>query len=690
MLSMKRGTFGSPPTLGEDWNRRNSLQANPVLVLPYRIDPRTGDMKSAAPPSPATSGSSRSHPEKLHIPLRSDSGLALHTNQSAFRQYTDYNSDGSLRSPGHRKRPLSYDGISSIDTLSLGNRSCEESRDQPQPSQSIPDFFDRDVINMAFGNPTTEQKIYKFAQGRHCAGDVEFLSKVDEYHRAFGSMTLLMSQIATTFTGVAATTPLELPTDVANLLRSNTKYCARSSVPPLERLYRDATVTVKDRLAKTLYPEFVKYQLAQCMRSSLSVSRSSSTGGFKSAYPGLGNSFCLTDPLEPDNPIVFASDGFVKVSGYERHEVMHKNCRFMQGISTDGEVSRRIREAVATGRETVELIVNHRKDGSPFWNLLFVCPLQEHGSVRYCLGGQINVSENMGTESKDILRILSFGLPGEETPSGGGLNTQERPVWRSPVSQEQLPERAPSPRPPKGSSHRHRFFRRFSKRSAKPKAASSRPATPAKSTAGEDVPSAKRRAYTTRTPPVEQHMDEFSTPYSRFFVMRYVPATSQSTQTDRRSTMPRMPIAFCSAYALELLGLKSHDSDRVLNQDIFNVLAENSSSPCVGRGVRNTVMDKITAGEVVSVDLLASAEPAARHMSKHSRNGSIIRSGAALAGETETKPRLSDTFDRGAEILSHVFFGGPKMRKLVSHWTPLKDADGAVGWVVLILTPAAS
>ncbi|KAK3688275.1 hypothetical protein B0T22DRAFT_406554 [Podospora appendiculata] len=688
MLSMKRGTFGSPPTLGEDWNRRNSLQANPVLVLPYRIDPRTGDMKSAAPPSPATSGSSRSRAEKLHLPLRSDSGLALHANQSAFRQFTDYNSDGSLRSPGYRMRPLSYDGISSIDTISLGNRRSEESREPPQPSQSIPDFFDRNVINMAFDNPTTGQKIYQFARGRHCAGDVEFLLKLDEYSRAFGSMTSLISQISTTFTGVAATTPLDLPPDTAKLLRSNTKHCARSSLPPLERLYRDAKISVEDRLAKTLYPEFVKYQLAQCMRSSLSVSRSL-TGGFKSAYPGLGNSFCLTDPLEPDNPIVFASDGFVKLSGYQRHEVMRKNCRLMQGISTDVEVSRRLREAVAIGRETVELIVNHRKDGSPFWNLLFVCPLQEHGSVRYCLGGQINVSDNMGTEFKDILRILNFGLPGEEIPSGSGLNSQERPVRRSPVSQEELPDRAPSPRPQKGSSNRHRFFRRFSRRSAKPKTTSSRPNTPAKSGVTEDAPSAKRLAYTTRTPPVEQRLDEFSTPYARFFVMQYVPATSQSPQADRRSSMPRMPIAFCSSYALELLGLKSNDGDRALNRDIFTVLAENSSSPCIGRGVRNTVMDKIAAGEVVSVDLLASAEPAARHMPKQSRNGSLIRSNAALSGETETKPRLSDTFDRGAEILSHVFFG-PKMRKLVSHWTPLKDADGAVGWVVLILTPATS
>lgn len=50
-------------------------------------------------------------------------------------------------------------------------------------------------------------------------------------------------------------------------------------------------------------------------------------------------------------------------------------------------------------------------------------------------------------------------------------------------------------------------------------------------------------------------------------------------------------------------------------------------------------------------------------------------------------PRLSETLDRGAEILSNVFFG-PKMKKLVSHWAPLKDGHGNVGWVVLVLTGA--
>jgi len=46
---------------------------------------------------------------------------------------------------------------------------------------------------------------------------------------------------------------------------------------------------------------------------------------------GLGDCFCLTDPSLEDNPIVSASDGFIKVTGYSREEVIPHNCRFLQG-----------------------------------------------------------------------------------------------------------------------------------------------------------------------------------------------------------------------------------------------------------------------------------------------------------------------------------------------------------------------
>lgn len=72
-----------------------------------------------------------------------------------------------------------------------------------------------------------------------------------------------------------------------------------------------------------------------------------------------------------DNPIVFASDGFVKVTGYTRPEIVPRNCRFLQGAHTDRQAVARLRNAIYEQKESVELLLNYKKNGDPFWNLLY-------------------------------------------------------------------------------------------------------------------------------------------------------------------------------------------------------------------------------------------------------------------------------------------------------------------------------
>ncbi|KAK4226746.1 hypothetical protein QBC38DRAFT_219264 [Podospora fimiseda] len=710
MLSAKRDTIDSLSSLSEDRSRRSSFQSsNAVLVLPFRNESRWSNLNTTAlsPPPTASNAPPLTQSKNIHLRLRSDSGLSLHTNQPAFRQYTDYNSDGSLRSKYSYARSQSLRGSSSSDNVRWAFKKTPVVKQTFGPRKTLPDFFDPAVIKLVFANPTTSQRLCRFASSRSSAADMEFLLKVDEYSRAFSSVTTLISQISADFTGVTATSPVDFPIDIFNNLKNSTKQCTRSALPTLEKLYRDAKSTVEERLAQTLYPEFVKHQLSQCMRSSLSVSRSL-TGGFKSAYPGLGNAFCLTNPLEPDNPIVFASDGFLTMTGFQRSEVMHKNCRFLQGISTDPISARRLSEALAAGRETTELLINHRKDGTPFWNLLFICPLFENGSIRYYLGAQINVSESMGSDYKDILRVLNFGLPGEDvsSPTHKTQKSQEIPAWRSQAATDaELADNVYGPQ----ASHRNRFFRRFSRKSSRPTVSIP---TPPSAPIVDSAATAQRRAYAGRSPKLGgSSIDEFSTPYSRFVVMRYLPPVTDH-QAEKRHYQPRMPVAFCSAFALGLLGLKSHETESIVGRDIFGVMSSGCITSATGgrTTLRTTVGEKMMAGETLSLDLMASVETSAagtkvqyqsqnqQQSSKHSRNGSANRSPMSYSSESDggnsylsssQHSRLSDTLDRGAEILSNVFFG-PKTRKLVSHWTPLKNEDGTVEWVVLILTPATA
>lgn len=77
-------------------------------------------------------------------------------------------------------------------------------------------------------------------------------------------------------------------------------------------------------------------------------------------------------PRKADNPIVFASDGFVNVTGYSRTEVVPRNCRFLQGNYTDRTATSRLKASIEAREETVELLLNYKKNGEPFWNLLYV------------------------------------------------------------------------------------------------------------------------------------------------------------------------------------------------------------------------------------------------------------------------------------------------------------------------------
>lgn len=89
------------------------------------------------------------------------------------------------------------------------------------------------------------------------------------------------------------------------------------------------------------------------------------------------HSFIITDPSLEDNPIVFVSDDFLKLTGYLREEVLGRNCRFLQGTETSTDSVEQVRKALAVGEDVSVTLVNYTADGSPFWNKLFIAALRD-------------------------------------------------------------------------------------------------------------------------------------------------------------------------------------------------------------------------------------------------------------------------------------------------------------------------
>ncbi len=101
----------------------------------------------------------------------------------------------------------------------------------------------------------------------------------------------------------------------------------------------------------------------------------------------------ITDPRQPDNPVVFTNDAFCRLSGYAREEILGRNCRFLQGPETDRETVAKIHTAVERIEPLQIDIRNHRKSGEPFWNRLLMAPVfDSSGQLAYFFASQVDVT----------------------------------------------------------------------------------------------------------------------------------------------------------------------------------------------------------------------------------------------------------------------------------------------------------
>eukprot|EP00978_Attheya_sp_CCMP212_P001615 scaffold3292_cov43-Attheya_sp.AAC.3 len=87
--------------------------------------------------------------------------------------------------------------------------------------------------------------------------------------------------------------------------------------------------------------------------------------------------FVITDPSLQDNPIVYASDDFLSVTGYSREDVLGRNCRFLQGTETSADKVESIRKAISQGEDISVCFINYTADGTAFWNKLFIAALRD-------------------------------------------------------------------------------------------------------------------------------------------------------------------------------------------------------------------------------------------------------------------------------------------------------------------------
>lgn len=113
------------------------------------------------------------------------------------------------------------------------------------------------------------------------------------------------------------------------------------------------------------------------------------------------NGVLIADATLPDRPIVYANRAFSVMTGYTQEDVIGKNCRFLQGRDSDPAIVAKIRRHLEEQRDVHVTLCNYRKDGTPFWNDLYVSPVRDQeGHVTHFVGVQHDISTHKAYEAR--------------------------------------------------------------------------------------------------------------------------------------------------------------------------------------------------------------------------------------------------------------------------------------------------
>jgi PAS domain S-box-containing protein len=130
------------------------------------------------------------------------------------------------------------------------------------------------------------------------------------------------------------------------------------------------------------------------------------------AIRNLTSGVLITDADPEKRQILFANPGFSAITGYPPEEVIGRNCRFLQGPETDCQTVTEMRRALESRSSFHGVLLNYRKNGTPFWNELSISPVfNPDGELINFVGLQSDVTERKRTsdqlrESFDKLQQL--------------------------------------------------------------------------------------------------------------------------------------------------------------------------------------------------------------------------------------------------------------------------------------------
>ncbi|MBL0375485.1 PAS domain-containing protein [Rhizobium sp. KVB221] len=135
----------------------------------------------------------------------------------------------------------------------------------------------------------------------------------------------------------------------------------------------------------------------------------------------------FTDSTQPGNPIIFANDAFLELTGYAREEVLGQNFNFLMSHGTDGDALARLDAAFSSASRGGSEICYRRKDGSEFWSAIQINPVRDHsGSVVQHFASFVDLTYHKQEQSQSRMLIEELNHRVKNT-----LATVQSIVWQA-------------------------------------------------------------------------------------------------------------------------------------------------------------------------------------------------------------------------------------------------------------------
>lgn len=135
----------------------------------------------------------------------------------------------------------------------------------------------------------------------------------------------------------------------------------------------------------------------------------------------------FTDAKEADDPIIFANDSFLSLTGYQRQEVLGQSFNFLMTQGTDAATMALVKSAFERDSNNDPEIHYRRKDGSEFWASIFVSPVRnESGEVVQHFISFVDLTKHKQSHAQSKLLIDELNHRVKNT-----LATVQSIVWQA-------------------------------------------------------------------------------------------------------------------------------------------------------------------------------------------------------------------------------------------------------------------